>query len=197
MYVQDQWTIKRLTLNLGLRFDYLNAGVPATDLPPGIFVPARQFDAVDCLPCWKDINPRIGAAYDLFGTGKTAVKFNIGRYVGGEAVDIASANHPVNASVNATNRTWTDINRNYVPDCDLRNPLQNGECGAIDNLNFGRNNPNAYRYDADLLKGWGKRNYTWQAQAHRPARADAERRRDVRLLPHLVRQLPRDRQPRR
>ena len=77
-------------------------------------MPARQFDAVECLPCWSDINPRIGAAYDLFGTGKTAVKFNIGRYVGGEAVDIASANHPVNSSVNATNRTWNDANRNYV-----------------------------------------------------------------------------------
>jgi hypothetical protein len=164
IYAQDQWTIDRLTLNLGLRFDYLNAGVPETDLPAGLFVPARQFDAIDCLPCWSDINPRLGAAYDLFGTGKTAVKFNIGRYVGGEAVDIASANHPVNSSVNATNRTWTDINRNYVPDCDLRNPQLNGECGTIDNQNFGRNNPNAYRYDAELLEGWGKRNYTWQAQ---------------------------------
>lgn len=164
-YVQDQWTIKRMTLNLGLRFDYLNAGVPETNLPAGLFVPARRFDAVDCLPCWSDINPRVGVAYDLFGTGKTAVKFNIGRYVGGEAVDIASANHPVNSSVNATTRTWGDANRNYVPDCDLRSPTANGECGAIDNINFGRNNPNAYRYDSDLLKGWGKRNYTWQAQA--------------------------------
>ncbi|MGE3510027.1 MAG: hypothetical protein AB7N65_14220, partial [Vicinamibacterales bacterium] len=164
IYAQDQWTIKRLTLNLGLRFDYLNAGVPETNLPEGLFVPARQFDAVNCLPCWSDINPRIGAAYDLFGTGKTAVKFNIGRYVGGEAVDIASANHPVNSSVNSTNRVWNDANRNYVPDCDLRSPAANGECGRIDNINFGRNNPNAYRYDPNILTGWGKRNYTWQAQ---------------------------------
>jgi hypothetical protein len=164
IYAQDQWTINRLTLNLGLRFDYLNASVPETNLPAGLFVPARQFDAVECLPCWSDISPRIGAAYDLFGTGKTAVKFNIGRYVGGEAVDIASANHPVNASVNAATRTWRDANRDYVPDCDLRNPLQNGECGDLDNQNFGRNNPNAYRYDSDLLEGWGKRNYTWQMQ---------------------------------
>src|SRR5262245_45246897 len=164
VYAQDQWTINRMTLNLGLRFDYLNAGVPETNLPAGIFVPARQFDAIDCLPCWTDINPRIGVAYDLFGTGKTAVKFNIGRYVGGEAVDIASANHPVNSSVSATNRTWTDVNRNYVPDCDLVNPALNGECGPIDNANFGRNNPNAYRYDPDVLNGWNKRNYTWQSQ---------------------------------
>ena len=165
LYAQDQWTIKRLTLNLGLRFDYLNAAAPATNLPAGVFVPARQFPEVPCLPCWTDVNPRIGAAYDLFGTGKTAVKFNIGRYVGGEAVDIASANHPVNSSVIGTTRTWTDSNRNYIPDCDLTNPLLNLECGQIDNLNFGRNNPNAYRYDGDLLKGWNKRNYSWQAQA--------------------------------
>lgn len=164
IYAQDQWTIKRLTLNLGLRFDYLNAAVPETNLPAGVFVPARQFPAINCLPCWSDINPRMGAAYDLFGTGKTAVKFNIGRYVGGEAVDIASANHPVNSSVSAATRTWGDVNRNYVPDCDLKNTLANGECGALDNQNFGKNNPNAYRYDSDLLQGWGKRNYTWQMQ---------------------------------
>src|SRR5438034_9371030 len=43
LFAQDQWTIKRLTLNLGVRYDYLNAYAAATDLPAGPFVPARNF----------------------------------------------------------------------------------------------------------------------------------------------------------
>ena len=32
---------------------------------------------------WKNITPRLGAAYDLFGDGKTAIKGSLGHYVGG------------------------------------------------------------------------------------------------------------------
>ena len=46
-FAQDQWTISRLTLNLGVRFDYLKGSVPAMDVPAGTWVPARHFDAVD------------------------------------------------------------------------------------------------------------------------------------------------------
>jgi hypothetical protein len=163
LFAQDQWTINKLTLNLGLRFDYLNALAEATDLPAGPFVPARKFDAVTCVPCWSDINPRVGAAYDLFGNGRTAVKGNIGRYVGGQAVDIASALHPINASIYSVTRNWTDSNHDYSPDCDLKNPLLNGECGQISDLNFGKNNPLATQYAPGVLTGWGHRDYNWQA----------------------------------
>jgi hypothetical protein len=150
---------------MGVRFDYLNAFNPAISLPAGPFVPARKFDQVDCVPCWKDIDPRVGFAYDLFGNGKTAIKADIGRYVAGEGVALATSNHPLETSVTSTTRTWGDTNRDYVPDCDLTNPAQNGECGAIDNTNFGLNNPRAARYGSDVLTGWRHRNNNWQTSA--------------------------------
>src|SRR5207248_3046386 len=68
IYGQDQWTIKRLTLNYGLRFSYFNGFVPAEHADPTQFVPvARNYNQVNCTPCWKDLDPRVGAAYDLFG----------------------------------------------------------------------------------------------------------------------------------
>src|SRR5206468_8280104 len=71
LFVQDQWTLRKLTLNLGLRYDASNGTVPAQQLPAGIFVPARDFPEVKNTPNWKNLNPRLGASYDVFGTGKT------------------------------------------------------------------------------------------------------------------------------
>jgi hypothetical protein len=59
------------------------------------------------------------------------------------------------------NRAWTDGDRDYVPDCDLGNFAANGECGAIDNENFGKNNPRAQRWADDVLRGWGVRDSNW------------------------------------
>jgi hypothetical protein len=161
LYVQDQWTLKRLTLNYGLRFDYFNGHTLAQHMPAAQFVGRRDFAAVECVPCWSDLDPRVGASYDLFGTGRTAIKASVGRYVGRETTVLERANNPVATSINSANRTWNDADGDYVPDCDLTNFAANGECGAIDNVNFGKANPKAVRYADDMIHGWGKRDYFW------------------------------------
>src|SRR5262249_44157116 len=122
LYAQDQWTIKRLTLNYGIRYDYFNAFVPEQNLSAGPYVSARHYDKVECVPCWKDINPRFAVAYDVFGNGKTAVKFNVGRFVAADIYTMARANNPVVRAILTTTRPWTDSNGNFAPDCDLANP---------------------------------------------------------------------------
>ena len=171
IYVQDQWTLRRLTLNLGLRYDYFNAYVPEQSLAAGPFVPARSYDKVECVPCWQDISPRMAAVYDVFGNGKSALKVNLGRYVAADIYTQARANNPVTRAVLNASRTWTDSNNNFAPDCDLANPnAQNlsesggDACGALNNVNFGKNNPNATTYLPDTLTGFGARSHNWQTQ---------------------------------
>ena len=142
LFIQDQWTIDRMTLNLGVRFEYLNSYVPEQTLAADRWSPARSFERVERVPEWRDINPRLGLAYDLFGDSRTALKVSAGRYVGLQTVQLAGRNNPINTSFNSVNREWKDANDNFVPDCDLLNPAANGECGRFQNLQLGQSNPN-------------------------------------------------------
>ena len=128
--------------------------------PPTGWVPERSFAEVTNVPSWKDWSPRFGAAYDLFGNGRTAFKVSIGRYVAKTGTAIASANNPIQTSVNSVTRTWTDTDGDFVPDCDLGNRGANGECAAMSNQNFGGTRT-TNRYDEGVLEGWGARGYTW------------------------------------
>jgi len=163
IYVQDRWTINRLAVNGGVRFDYFNGYVPAEHVPatPSGWIPERNFEVVNNVPNWFDVNPRFGASYDLFGTGRTALKASVGRYVGQMNANVAAANNPIVTSVNTVTRTWTDVNQNFIPDCDLGNFNENRECGPISDSNFGKNNPRATRYDDDILRGFRVRDYLW------------------------------------
>jgi hypothetical protein len=84
---------------------------------------------------------------------------SVGRYLELTSGTFSSNIAPVTTSVTSANRSWTDGNRDYVANCDLTNFAANGECGAIDNQNFGKSNPFATRYADDVvLRG---RSYTW------------------------------------
>jgi carboxypeptidase family protein len=162
VFVQEQWTRKRLTLNMGLRFDYLNAYTPEQNVPAARFVGPRNFPRFENQPNWRDISPRFGMAFDLFGNGRTAVKASVNRYMELQAVGITELVNPMLATGGTTTtRSWNDANRNFVPDCDLTDPVLNNECGPTTNTNFGKAIVTT-RYAPGITEGWGNRGYNWE-----------------------------------
>ena len=155
IYAQDRWTLRNVTLNLGLRFDYHNAYVPSQDIPALPFVGPKTYEEVPDVPSWKDLAPRLGFAWDIRGNGRTVARVNYGHYVASESTATATANNPVNTRINSATRRWNDNNRNFFPDCDLRNPNLNGECeqlsAPLGDLNI------VTRWDSAILNGWGVR----------------------------------------
>jgi Carboxypeptidase regulatory-like domain len=173
LFAQDQWTHARFTLQGGVRYDSLISNYPDQRIggpgwlyaPEEIFFPSRSTPGYR----WKDLTPRVGVAYDLFGTGKTALRFNIGRYI--EAITASNNDldmNPITRMVVNSTRNWNDLlypvgdprRGNFVPDCDLMSPAANGECQGLDNQNLGR--PVFTRnFDPNYVGGWGTRPYNW------------------------------------
>jgi hypothetical protein len=134
IFAQDKWSIHRLTLLYGARYDYFNGYAPAADAPAGRFVPARHSEQVDCIPCWNDWSMRVGASYDLFGTGKTALKTSIGKFLGQQALGLTASLNPMVGQTDT--RTWTDRDGNGS-NLDAGGNVQFNELAASSNPNFG------------------------------------------------------------
>jgi hypothetical protein len=168
LFAQDRWTVRNLTLNLGVRFDYYTIVFPEVTLGPAPLVPTRNitFPRTEWVN-WKDVTPRLGLAYNLFGDGKTALKTSLNKYVTAGSIHLGvlgGGSNPVNALANFVTRSWNDANANYWPDCDLTNVLANGECGATSDRNFG--SPiRTLDVDPDARQGWGRREYNWEFTA--------------------------------
>lgn len=108
IYVQDTFTVKRLSVTGGIRYEWLNSQVEGTSSPAGRFVPARSFDAVKNVPNWHNPAPRLSAVYDLFGNSKTALKYSLNRYNQARTTGIASAYNPFQSQTQSL--AWTDLN---------------------------------------------------------------------------------------
>jgi len=107
LFLQDVYTVKRLTLTGGFRWERLEAYLPAQSSPPSQWFPnlPREFDEVRDSPLWYTIGPRFNAIYDL-DRGKTAIKFSAGRYYYIVSTGTANAVNP-NFSVSAQ-YAWAD-----------------------------------------------------------------------------------------
>ena len=169
LYAQDQWTMGRVTLQGALRFDHAFSYSPDQTIGPAL-INGQQFlstplsfgrtDGVN----YKDMSPRGGVAFDVFGNGKTAVKVNIGKYE--DPASNLSSNYsisnPLARIAQTTARTWTDANGDFTPQCDLTLTAANGECGAMTTPQFGTATRTTANIDPNLLNGWNIRPNDWQ-----------------------------------
>ena len=165
-YVQDQWTHGRMTLQGALRFDRNWSFSPEQTIPASAFLPsALVFPETPGVTGYKDISPRGGIAYDVFGNGRTALKVNFGKYL-----EPTSNNNnyilsnPIQRIATTTTRTWTD-DGDFAPECDLRSPLANGECAAMSANTFGTATRTTAAIDPKILSGWSVRSNDWQIGA--------------------------------
>ena len=173
-YAQDQRTFGRMTLQGALRLDHAWSFFPEASIGGVTFLPTvTTYPETKGVDSYWDLTPRGGVVYDVFGNGKTALKVNVGKYL--EAAQNAGAfvsNRPTSrvagTGIVPVFRTWTDSNNNFVPDCDLLNPLAQNRsatggdvCGQLSDLNFGTAVFNTTT-DPALLSGSGVRSSDWQ-----------------------------------
>lgn len=179
-YVQDQWTINRLTVQGAMRFDRAWSWSPAegngTTLVSRFNPAPKTFPRTVSVAGYNDITPRIGAAWDIFGSGRTALKVNLGKYLQTATNDENyTINNPAGGARFVTyvpNRSWQDGNGNRVVDCDILNfaaqTTPGGDtCGSVigASANFASTNPNATVVNPAILEGWGVRPSDWQIGA--------------------------------
>jgi len=153
-YGQDSYTVGRLNVIGGIRWERIEGYLPAQTTPDSRYFPnglvfrgvsiggvvqdytvRKQFDAVRDDPLWHDWAPRGAATYDLFGNGKTALKFSWGKYL-----DQISTGTPPNPNANINQQyVWNDLNGDLIfqPGTAVWDGLKyvGGEFGALNNTN--------------------------------------------------------------
>ena len=122
-FVQDSWTVaRRLTINAGARFERLTGGLDEQSAPAGQFVGERHFDARPDVIAWNNLVPRLSAAYDVTGAGRTVVKASLSQFTQRQGASLVNQFNPLRQ--NSEVRTWRDANADAIPQLGEIGPSQ-------------------------------------------------------------------------
>ena len=148
VFLQDQWRLRRFTVNAGLRLDGIEGNVPAQSSPAGTYAGERSFEKISGAPDFPiNIAPRLGVSYDLFGTGRTAVKAYYGRFYNQFGSEIPESVNPNGLALIPV--SWTDTNGNLRAE-----PNELGAFSGFPRGFFPRVDPDAKRpYSEEINAG--------------------------------------------
>jgi hypothetical protein len=150
-FATDTWSIDRLTLNVGVRFDRYRVALPGQEIPVSRFNPvATPLAERSSVVAFNNFVPRFGATYDIMGDGKTVAKANWGRFYFNTGVTLADAVNP-NTSQQYSDYNWNDLNGDRI--------FQEGETvgtpftvfGGTSNVSIDPNLENAYTDEASFF----------------------------------------------
>lgn len=147
VYVQDSWTLKRLTINPGVRFDYFKSSVPAQTAPAGRWIGERSYPEIP-VNTWKTVVPRLGTSFDLFGNGKTAIKASASKYVQGEGVSLAQLINPL--YLTSQRCAWRDVNGDTEAQTNEISSCQGWGGGITTRIDPDLKRPNQWEFAAQV-----------------------------------------------
>lgn len=150
VFVHDSWAVhRRLTLNLGLRYERHWGGLGEQTAGAGQFVPARAFAAQNNLVVWNTIVPRLAATYDLSGEGRTVIKASASQYTQRQGSALINQFSPMRQ--NNEVRSWVDANADLVPQLSEIGPSLGGlDRGATVRIDPALKRPTQWEYAATV-----------------------------------------------
>jgi hypothetical protein len=131
VYAQDSWRVNRLTINAGLRWDYIRQRVLGEPAQFGRFAQSVAYDDI-YLPTWTSFSPRTSVVYDLSGDGKTAVRVGFNRYETAATTGFAQLYNPT--ALTTANLSWIDLNRDDIAEGERGCVYLTADC----EINFGQ-----------------------------------------------------------
>jgi hypothetical protein len=109
VFAQDSWTIRRLTVNPGIRVAWIETGMYESAMAAGRFAPARFIEEErGLIDFGADYSPRLSAVYDLFGDGRTALKTSWSKYYRNYDGDVPAGAYG-KAGERSESRQWFDL----------------------------------------------------------------------------------------